>query len=510
MPPLQKTKSKLLRQVGGKLHATQDDHQDPLPTPPPSNSTRGAGSQVKRAETEEEILAEPRSESDDERRTAVFKLPSRTSAPSSQDSASSLKRQQLDGPSDATSVRTFKRPPGASPGSTGSERSAASEQPSSDSELIFASQSSPKKRRKHIHPSPLPNIHAKQVDARRPRFAPEKTYAKSTTHRKNSREEQKPKFKQQKKLKEEPKPKKAEPVFKRPAGTTELSARDNEGGLELVRRAGDVSLGAADAEGYCELSPSLSSLSSPPSSPGVEEIAALDLPDAGPYVPTVECTICGTHVELFLKQEFEDQYNRGKQLNYRWQQRFCRYHKQHSARQTWKDRGYPDIDWDGFRARLQKRNHTSHLRRIISGETESVYRMQLEKTLKKGGNKSLLQAASDMSDKKGASVGYYGPRGEKLMTEHVLANFADALRDHATKDRLVSVAGVSGGVSGFVQAVLVPELAVSLVSEDLGSTNVQSAVAVLVESAELGELLHPEQEDKMRVAVDDEDEFEDD
>ena len=147
----------------------------------------------------------------------------------------------------------------------------------------------------------------------------------------------------------------------------------------------------------------------------MEEIAALDLPAAEPYVPRIDCTICGSHVELFLKQDFDDQYSKGRQFNYKWQQRFCRYHRQYSARQTWKLRGYPDIDWDGFRARLQERQHTGFLERIINGEVESVYRKQFEETLKKSGNKSLRSATKEPSDKKGASVGYYGPRGEKLM-----------------------------------------------------------------------------------------------
>lgn len=63
-------------------------------------------------------------------------------------------------------------------------------------------------------------------------------------------------------------------------------------------------------------------------------------------------------------------------------------------------------------------------------------------------------------------------------------------------------------MSGFVQAVLVPELALSLVSEDLetasphgrkdkgslsaSTTTAQDPVQVLEESAELGELLNPE------------------
>jgi len=63
---------------------------------------------------------------------------------------------------------------------------------------------------------------------------------------------------------------------------------------------------------------------------------------------------------------------------------------------------------------------------------------------------------------------------------------------HATNDTLVAAAGVSGGVAGYVQSVLVPELAVSLIREDLGAKSQRDPVKVLEESAELGETLCPE------------------
>ena len=92
-------------------------------------------------------------------------------------------------------------------------------------------------------------------------------------------------------------------------------------------------------------------------------------------------------------------------------------------------------------------------------------------------------------------------------TTHILHTFTPNLRALAATDKLLASAGIAGGVSGFVQAVLVPELALSLVSEDLetASSNDQKRkggssatiatmdlVQVLEESAELGELLNPE------------------
>ena len=67
---------------------------------------------------------------------------------------------------------------------------------------------------------------------------------------------------------------------------------------------------------------------------------------------------------------------------------------------------------------------------------------------------------------------------------------------------LVAASGVSGGVSSFVQAVLVPELAEQLVSEDMKVSG-QRPREIIAESAELGELLNPEVEDKVTEGVSD-------
>jgi hypothetical protein len=63
-------------------------------------------------------------------------------------------------------------------------------------------------------------------------------------------------------------------------------------------------------------------------------------------------------------------------------------------------------------------------------------------------------------------------------------------------------------VSGFVQAVLVPHLAELLVSDDMNldkndSDRSQQARAIIAASAELGELIHPEAEDKIEIVDED-------
>lgn len=72
------------------------------------------------------------------------------------------------------------------------------------------------------------------------------------------------------------------------------------------------------------------------------------------------------------------------------------------------------------------------------------------------------------------------------------------------------MSGAQGGVSGFVQAVLVPHLAELLVSDDMNLDDdspdrAEQARAIIAASAELGELMHPEAEDKIEISDDDDD-----
>ncbi len=74
------------------------------------------------------------------------------------------------------------------------------------------------------------------------------------------------------------------------------------------------------------------------------------------------------------------------------------------------------------------------------------------------------------------------------------------MRKQAAKDQLVAASGIAGGVSGFVQAVLVPELTLQLIMDDL-KVSESKARDVAAESMELGDLLNPEIEERMDRSV---------
>jgi hypothetical protein len=54
--------------------------------------------------------------------------------------------------------------------------------------------------------------------------------------------------------------------------------------------------------------------------------------------------------------------------------------------------------------------------------------------------------------------------------------------------------GASGGVSGFVHAILVPELALGLIMEDMNCDRDRAEV-ILADSADIGELFNAEEDE---------------
>ncbi|EON62013.1 hypothetical protein W97_01232 [Coniosporium apollinis CBS 100218] len=176
---------------------------------------------------------------------------------------------------------------------------------------------------------------------------------------------------------------------------------------------------------------------------------------------------------------------------------FCRAHKQHEAEQTCIQRGYPPINWARLPTRM--RRHNAFIESILEQRVPSHFRDRLAEKVSKGENRSLMQTL-----KSGASEtltpGYYGPKGARVMMDHITKTFSAAIRTRAGSDRLIA----SGGVSGYIQAVLVPELATRLVMDDMGVGEAR-AREVLAESIEIGELLNEQEQDRVKVEDDDED-----
>lgn len=497
MPPLRRNAAPLLRRVNNKPYATNNDHEeDSLLTPPASNSmsTNRNGSvaaeQSKRAsKTEEDIYADPASSSDEEGAAAL---------PTTSNGATFKPSKQIEEARNASANKgTFKTPaPVKKTGSTLSKRSSSNNEEddagagsSSDDKMVFSSQQSqsPNKRKRLAAAAKsrmVSNIHAPAVKSNA-------LYGKKkilTSKDRKNKQSQAPGFKSANGAGLVP-PKAQAPVFKAAKGADVFAFGQD----------GDATPAFQAAQGGAPDSPELSELSEPDSDVEEIDVSTLGLPIPQKYVATRTCDICGVSVPLLLKQEFEDRYTHGKALDYKWQQRFCRHHKAEAAKEVWTERGYPEIKWDSLGRRLQK--HHDKLVAVLEGKTPSVYRARLQKVLDSRETRSAKTAynkAADSGNDDGLEIrpGYYGPRGEKVMTEHILSDFSRKLRDVAVTDVLVAASGIAGGVSGFVQAVMVPEVAVLLVKEDM-KVDLQQARTILAESWELGELLNEEADERV-------------
>lgn len=111
-------------------------------------------------------------------------------------------------------------------------------------------------------------------------------------------------------------------------------------------------------------------------------------------------------------------------------------------------------------------------------------------------------------------AGYYGTRGAKFIMEHVTGSpsLSSKLRAVSAREDVFKAIGVAG----FIQAVIVPEIAWRLVREDVGlgsgrrtakrrkddddeeEEGEKRAKEILIESRELGEVVYGEDESELR------------
>ncbi|EXK89257.1 hypothetical protein FOQG_07915 [Fusarium oxysporum f. sp. raphani 54005] len=188
---------------------------------------------------------------------------------------------------------------------------------------------------------------------------------------------------------------------------------------------------------------------------------------------TTKCPWCG---DLVSEQALKD-YSKGKRLNVQMQTRFCAKHKKETAMETWRERGYPHVDWSRLERRLD--DHRAYLTKIVDGK-QSFFRDILAEKIETGQARSLKKEGN-------LNPGYYGPRGCKLMCDYLVEEFGESLKENATKDRVIA----GRGSAAFIQSVLVAELAVQLIMEDM-DVSASEAREIMEESKALGELINEE------------------
>jgi hypothetical protein len=229
-----------------------------------------------------------------------------------------------------------------------------------------------------------------------------------------------------------------------------------------------------------------SSASTPFSSPLLSPIEiSKDIPDTDFERPLeAQCPMCGASVQQEDLDNFELQH---PEMDFRLQQLFCRVHKKRESEDEWRRHGYPDIDWKELPYRLSK--YRPVIDEILTKPIVSYFRSEMAKRLRRGKDRNLMMHVQH-EGLQNCSVGYYGPRGMKVMTDFILAEFSDDIRKLAGSDKVIA----ARGATGYVQMVLAPELATRLVMDDMRQSHPnmkeKEAREILGSSSNMGHLLN--------------------
>lgn len=129
-----------------------------------------------------------------------------------------------------------------------------------------------------------------------------------------------------------------------------------------------------------------------------------------PGIEKTECQMCKEILPVnFLDTWKNGEFRKGHIPMLEWMD-ICTEHKAMSLREEWMEKGYPKIDWQGMKKRIE--NHYKAIEAILHGEIESPFMaifQQQEKDVR--GNPILLLR----KDHRLQYPGYYGPRGANIM-----------------------------------------------------------------------------------------------
>lgn len=361
---------RLLRQVGGRQHATAEDHADEPPKSPRRDLALGINTD------NEDFDREPDSSEDE----------------SVNGTDAHFKRANLSYIAHASSQSNPARriSPSSNHGiKLGNKRANPHEHDNDDhdDDAIFESSQGSEKRRKLGGAIPaFVNALAPQRDARRRKALPQK-YGRTSNKSAVDKQPEKKSFK---------KPGSGTALTEKPVKVASFQK------LQSRIKGGREESGAAEGKEDGQTD---------------DEMLRNDIRDIETEQDSLrcQCPICGKPVGILVREEFEDEHRhqfRGRRMNFQWQKRFCLHHQVLAARETWQERRYPQIDWSTLDSKMQK--HEAFLLQVVRDTTHSrsYYREELRTRLQPG-SRSIKQ--SFHASRPGASVGYYGPRGERVM-----------------------------------------------------------------------------------------------
>ncbi|KAK3208250.1 hypothetical protein GRF29_77g104482 [Pseudopithomyces chartarum] len=267
----------------------------------------------------------------------------------------------------------------------------------------------------------------------------------------------------------------AQPALPKESDLSHLSALDSalskDNALSSIIDAHDP---------YCDLSSD--DLPSPSKTPSSFPPLTLDLPPTSPLTslpdipspispissphydisPPATCPLCLDPIEADDYTSFYETHTGPRTV--RLQMLFCREHKRKAAER--------DVS-GGDDKSTQERGGGKCVQDAVQGavgEWEGGVDAEAEsEAIESGGRNAVAPAPAeeeeeDLSLSTSRLTGYYGPRGKRLMMEVLTLELAAEIRDAAVRDPVVG----RSGFALFLQAVVVPELVLSLVGEDFG------------------------------------------
>jgi hypothetical protein len=175
------------------------------------------------------------------------------------------------------------------------------------------------------------------------------------------------------------------------------------------------------------------------------------------------------------------------------------------ARVRYKARGYPAIDWNNVSHRLAS---STYMKRAlgVTSENWEEWMENVESRRRRGGTQTiwrLVQRTEEQPESIRGPVrqenvwevpGYYGTRGLKLIFEHLTKYFSGYVELRtAYLNQCRAFGSIQDGRHDerrYTQAVLAAELGIELIREDMDGTR-KDAKKVMMESQELGKLVHP-------------------
>ncbi|KAH7399300.1 RTC4-like domain-containing protein [Pyrenochaeta sp. MPI-SDFR-AT-0127] len=538
----------LLKTVGGKPHANDDHHEEPASKGRPNASLKS-----KRAKDIEEALinAEPMSSDEELQRPPARPSPSvkRKLPAASTDTDTELKQPQRKTNKKGSVIRTplkglyrIGKTDKAKRGIEDNKENASSTQSTSEASEAKAwdfddelGEPPPRKQRTHYGakrsgPSTLTNIHvlpAKKSDPG-PSQSPRRAKGKISYTRKHkvelqehddvsdasmiSLEEPEHAVKAAVTKVHDPELRTIEHKPKLSKEKTGSSKPTTMGDAELNNMLDEPSKAARLLHQLDQWVQDQAPLSSQPESSAPQQ--ALDkIHDYIDQLPQEEeegtlCALCKETVELEDYWEFW----KGKDKTIKNHTAFCNVHRRKSAQEDYDREGYPTIDWDTLPKRIQK--HRMDLFQVLNNDRLSEYRDRYEPIALTGKAAAVPSRRKDLSediqreldsyalDGQATYPGYYGPHGRRAITESIMKILKNEIKN--CKDPVVQ----ASGPAAFIQAVLVPEIAILLIMEDCKADR-DEAEEIREKTYEMGILLNEEIEDKVEAQYDSDDDAND-